>query len=113
LKYLTLLSVWVGIVLSTQAHAVGFLGKATVGFEVQSFQPCGSDHEYWFDLSDADYRNYFPLGKEPYSEQFVYVEGEFVRGEVGEFALQYDRVLEVSSVAIVTSTSENSDPCKI
>jgi hypothetical protein len=86
--------------LSTQVHAVGFLGKATVGFEVQSFQPCGCDQEYWLALSDADFKDYFPRGDEPYSEKFVYVEGEFVHGEVGEFAREYNGVLEVSFVEV-------------
>jgi putative lipoprotein len=111
LKYLTLLSVWVGIVLSTQAHAVGFLGKATVGFEVQSFQPCGSDQEYWLALSDADFKDYFPVGEEPYSEQFIYVEGEFAHGEVGEFAMEHDAVLDVSSISTVSLITEGNK-CK-
>jgi putative lipoprotein len=113
LKYLSLFSVWVGITLSTQAHAVGFLGMATVGFEVQSFQPCGSDQEYWLALSDADYKKYFPRSEEPYSEKFVYVEGEFVQGEVGEFAREYDGVLEVSSVAIVDNGNAHHGRCKL
>jgi hypothetical protein len=79
-----------------------FRGIYVSGFEVLSFQPCGSLERWWVPQSGPLGQQYRDLVAEAYEPVFAVVRGETSRlGKYGHMS-SYDRELRISDVVSVS-----------
>ena len=86
-------------------------GKLTLGHEVSSFKPCGSDKTFWVsDKTGKLKKSYDKLtvGEKPYTP--IYVEIEFIdKGKASEgFPAEYESVYEAVKIFRTTKLSDHS-----
>ena len=84
-----------------------FSGQFSAGFEVSSFQPCGSDEQWWVEDGSDLYQRYNQLGLPEYAPAFAAVEGVLsapgTYGHLGAYSRQFQvtRVLAVRRPSIM------------
>ena len=86
-------------------------GKLTIGHEVSSFKPCGSDKTFWVsDKTGKLKKSYEELtvGEKPYTP--IYAEIEFIdKGKASEgFPAEYESVYEAVKIIRTTKVSDSN-----
>jgi putative lipoprotein len=85
-------------------------GQLIVGHEMRSFQPCGSNQQYWVSLPAEIARELQLLAREPYKPLYAELEGELA--PVGQAALSADFPAQLKVNAVNLVTAENPQRCE-
>lgn len=81
-------------------------GMLVYGHEARTFQPCGETRTLWVNASGWLHRQlqteYQNLIKTPYQSVYVEIVGEILDQAVGEFAKDYEAVIEVRELRVIS-----------
>ncbi|ORT51754.1 hypothetical protein ST37_05255 [Vibrio sp. qd031] len=95
--------------LSTADSLVILRGQLVIGHEMRSFQPCGSNQQYWVSLAPEVAKELQLLTREPY--QPLYAELEGVLAPVGQAVLSTDFPAQFKVTAANLVSAENPQRC--
>ncbi|KJY81630.1 membrane protein [Vibrio galatheae] len=84
-------------------------GEVVLGHEVRSITPCGSQQQYWLDLSDDKFQQALTLVRSPYAPLYGEVVGHLTTGQTDGFVSDYSARFVVESVNILSA--ENPKRC--
>lgn len=79
-------------------HTFMLRGTVIIGHESQSIQPCGSDQQYWINLSPAQWQAGSDIQSSPYQPMYGELIGHFEAPPKGGFANDYPARFVVSQI---------------
>lgn len=79
-------------------HTFILRGTVIIGHESQSIQPCGSDQQYWINLSPAQWQAGTDIQSSPYQPMYGELIGHFEAPPKGGFANDYSARFVVSQI---------------
>lgn len=79
-------------------HTFLLRGTVIIGHESQSIQPCGSDHQYWINLSATQWKAGTEIQSTPYQEMYGELIGHFEAPPKGGFSSDYPARFVVSHI---------------
>ncbi|EGQ7650071.1 TPA: COG3650 family protein [Vibrio alginolyticus] len=85
-------------------------GKVIVGHESQYIMPCGSDKQYWLQLSPQQMQRAIQLNNEPYQTMYGEVIGHLNPPGIDGFSADFDANFVVEQVNFLTT--ENPNRCQ-
>lgn len=85
-------------------------GKVIVGHESQYIMPCGSDKQYWLQLSPQQMQRAIQLNNEPYQTMYGEVIGHLNQPGIDGFSADFDANFVVEQVNFLTT--ENPNRCQ-
>ncbi|CAE6886146.1 hypothetical protein ACOMICROBIO_GDFFDHBD_00559 [Vibrio sp. B1REV9] len=85
-------------------------GEVVIGHESQYITPCGSDKQYWLQLSPQQIQRAVGLTSEPYQIMYGEIIGHLTQPGVDGFSADFDANVVVEQVNFLTT--ENTSRCK-
>ncbi|ETX68112.1 putative lipo domain protein [Vibrio parahaemolyticus Peru-288] len=82
-------------------------GKVIIGHESQYIMPCGSDKQYWLQLSPQQIQRAIKLGNEPYQTMYGEVIGHLNPPGIDGFSADFDANFVVEQVNFLTTENPN------
>jgi len=82
-------------------------GEVVVGHEVRSITPCGSNQQYWLDISDDRFHQALKLVRSPYAPLYGEVIGHLETGQTDGFVADYNARFVVDSINILSAENPN------
>ncbi len=79
-------------------HTFTLRGTVVIGHESQSIQPCGSDQQYWINLTPEQWQMGNDIQSTPYQEMYGELIGHFEAPPKGGFANDYPARFVVSQI---------------
>lgn len=79
-------------------HTFMLRGTVIIGHESQSIQPCGSDQQYWINLSPRQWQSGNDIQSSPYQPMYGELIGHFEAPPKGGFANDYPARFVVSQI---------------
>ena len=102
-----------GTILLEQQKSKTLEGQLTLGHEVRTFKPCGSDKTFWVSDKTGKLKEFYSkltVGKKPYTPIFIEIEVKD-KGKAKEgFPAEYESVYEV--VNVLKARNISSKDCK-
>ena len=84
-------------------------GEIVLGHEVRSITPCGSQQQYWLDLTDDRFQQAMALVRSPYAPLYGEVVGHLETDQADGFVADYAARFVVDSINLITA--ENPKRC--
>ncbi|NOH25986.1 COG3650 family protein [Vibrio europaeus] len=84
-------------------------GEVVLGHEVRSITPCGSNQQYWLDISDDRFHQALKLVRSPYAPLYGEVIGHLETGQADGFVADYSARFVVDSINLLSA--ENPKRC--
>ncbi|WP_428773596.1 COG3650 family protein [Vibrio sp.] len=86
-------------------------GQLVIGPEVRSFTPCGSQQQYWLDLTSAQAEQLIPLARAPYQPLYAELIGTLTIPSETGFNADYVGRFQVQTLNLVSA--ENPQRCQL
>lgn len=95
-----------------EAHSQGVTlrGQLIIGHETRSFQPCGSNQQFWVVMEPKLTQQIEQLAREPYQPLYAELIGELAPASQTGFGADFPAQLNVSQLNFVTA--ENPNRCE-